>query len=603
MSIWQKAYETYENHAHLAGVAREGDRQPLVPVGHIVQKAQIEVTLLYDGRFVSAEEVPQEECRTIVPASLESAGRTSGVCAHPLSDQIQYITPLDEKKYRAYLDELSGWAESLYSHPKVEAIYTYIKSETLLKDLERHQLLVLGADQKPKAGKIQGTEINKCLVRWRVIGDENDTGECWLDQSLFTAYQGYYMAKLKLDGKNQLCMITGQSETIAVSHPKGTVAAAYGAKLISANDSSGFTYRGRFTDEAQAATISYEASQKAHSALQWVAANQGRIQGGRTFICWNPKGKKVYQVFDPFMTETPEVVRPSDYLDLLQRTLEGYSNELPNEEDVIIASFDAATTGRLSVSYYNELKASDYYARVASWYRTCCFPRRSYAGNAPEIQSPLLYWVVCSAFGTERNERMEVDERILRQYIQQLLSCLLDRAAIPYSIVQALRNRASQPQSYNDKNREQVLFSACSVIRKFYNDREGREVWIMTLDTKNTDRSYLFGRLLAVMEAAERSTYDRDEAREPNAIRMQSVYCERPFHTANLIVQSLNPYIQRMNPGFRKYYRDLIGSIFALLPETDMKQLNTRLDDTYLLGYFLQRNELYTKKRTEEEEQ
>lgn len=38
----------------------------------------------------------------------------------------------------------------------------------------------------------------------------------------------------------------------------------------------------------------------------------------------------------------------------------GFKNDLPNEEDVIIAAFDAATTGRLSLVYYNELKASDF---------------------------------------------------------------------------------------------------------------------------------------------------------------------------------------------------------------------------------------------------
>ena len=37
----------------------------------------------------------------------------------------------------------------------------------------------------------------------------------------------------------------------------------------------------------------------------------------------------------------------------------------------------------------------------------------------------------------------------------------------------------------------------------------------MELDREFTDRSYLYGRLLAVYEQVERRTYDFDEKREP----------------------------------------------------------------------------------------
>lgn len=602
MSIWQKAYETYENHAHLAGVTRVEDKQPLTPISHIVQRAQIEIDLDTAGNFVAASEIPKDQAKTIIPATEKSANRVGdNDCAHPLSDQLRYLCPIGGSKYEAYLSQLIQWSTSRYSHPKVTGILRYIQSGTILQDLENSGLIHRSDTGSMEKGKIAGTEYEKCMVRWRVHG-LSDIPECWRDQSLFESFQNFNANNIS-NASPQFCMITGTEGASANMHPKGIVAAQYGAKLISANDSSGFTYRGRFTDDRQAATISYEASQKAHSALQWVAANQGRIQGNRTFVCWNPKGKPVYQVFDPFMSSDEVPLMPSDYANALKQTLEGYRNDLPDEEDVVIAAFDAATTGRLSIAYYNELKASDYYDRIAAWYSSCCFPRRAYHGQQPAYQSPLLYWIVCCAYGTERNDLMDVDDRIRREQIQLLLNCLLEKAPIPYNLVQALRHRASQPLAYHSiKNRDQVLFTACSVIRKYYNDRNGREVWTMTLDTENTDRSYLFGRLLALMEAAERSTYDRDEGREPNAIRLQSIYCERPLHTANIIHKSLEPYFRRMKPGTRRYYRDRIGEIFALLQEGDAGKLDLRLDDTYLLGYYLQRNAIYTKKQTEEEQ-
>ena len=125
----------------------------------------------------------------------------------------------------------------------------------------------------------------------------------------------------------------------------------------------------------------------------------------------------------------------------------------------------------------------------------------------------------------------------------------------------------------------------------------------MALEKDKKDRSYQFGRLLAVMEKAERDAYDPDEKREPNAIRMQSVFCERPMYASRIIRDSLNPYLAKLKPGARIYYNNLIGEIFEHLSEIDEKDLNRHLEDSYLLGYYLQRNELYTKKESNNEEE
>ena len=56
------------------------------------------------------------------------------------------------------------------------------------------------------------------------------------------------------------------------------------AKLISSNDKSGFTYRGRFIDAEQTFSVSFEASQKAHNALRWLIGKQGFRNGDQVFV-------------------------------------------------------------------------------------------------------------------------------------------------------------------------------------------------------------------------------------------------------------------------------------------------------------------------------
>lgn len=114
----------------------------------------------------------------------------------------------------------------------------------------------------------------------------------------------------------------------------------------------------------------------------------------------------------------------------------------------------------------------------------------------------------------------------------------------------------------------------------------------MNLDKQNRDRSYLFGRLLAVAEKAERATYDRNETRETNAIRMQTVFSERPLYAWRILEGALNPYYQKMKPHCRAFYKNLIGEIMELMPSNDPTVLGKRLDDVYLLGYYAQRAEL-----------
>ena len=114
----------------------------------------------------------------------------------------------------------------------------------------------------------------------------------------------------------------------------------------------------------------------------------------------------------------------------------------------------------------------------------------------------------------------------------------------------------------------------------------------MKLNLENHDRSYLFGRLLAVLEKVERLTYDRDEKREPNAIRLQSAYVNHPMQTWKILTDQLNPDLQKLHPEARKKYKDMITDIVTALEEKDEQQLNRGLEETYLIGYYLQRAEL-----------
>lgn len=588
MGLLQKAVETYGAMAHRAGQVFEGENEPLAPISHIMARPQIIITLDQSGNFVAAQVLDKNTPKIIIPATEESAGRTvkAAELPHPLCDYLRYLLPQNQVEYQHYISQLSTWANSSHTHPKLHAVLNYVQGGTILENLRQ-----AGIDSEEKA-----------MVCWVVNGlGETLNGPCWTDRTLMNAIIDYYHEK-RTDTPPALCMISGELEMPAGQHPKGIVPISGNAKLISANDSSGFTYRGRFDDAAQAATVGYAASQKAHSVLRWLVANQSVSFGGRTFLCWNPQGIQVPRVTGPMGRRSGTAQRaanPSQYQKQLREALSGWKEDLPQSAGVVIAAFDAATTGRLAVTYYNELLASDFLDRLHDWESSCCWEDGPYG-----IQSPSLFQIVSWAFGTPRNGKAEMDDRILSQQMQRLVACRMDKAPFPLDIERALAEKASHLLLYEGENRQKLLFTACAAIQKYHCDHL-KEEWDMALDKNCSDRSYLFGRLLAIADAIENNTYTDEDRRETNAIRMQKAFTLRPMTTWSALWDKLRPYNKRLaqsKPGLYRYYHSVIDDILNRLSPFD-PTLNQKLDDIYLLGYSHQRAYRTEKSDSQETEE
>lgn len=619
MGLLQKAVETYDimENSSIVGVYKN-DRPPLAPVSHIVTTAKIQIMLDSDGSFIDARKVDKSEPKIIIPVTEESAGRTSSPVAHPLCEQIGYLSGKDEKRFGLYTDQLRAWADSEFSHPMLRPILTYVEKRTIIDDLGS-----CGIDHPAE----------KDLVRW-VVNGVGDIAECWVDRRLFQAYTDWYDSIRDKSGDGiDICMITGDIVPVAVQHPKGIVAKNGNAKLISSNDKTYFTFRGRFIDDRQAVTIGYEASQKAHCVLRWLTSSQGVIIGqgsagrsddeaasevpsrekdeGRTFLCWSPKGKRPISATRPVALSGRARLDLNGYRAELKKTLDGFGDQLPDNDDVVVAAFDAASKGRLAVTYYRELQGSDFRDRIYDWDSTCCWwgwDKNTERYDA--VTSPSLWNIANCAFGTERGGELETDDRIMGQQMQRLFRCRIDGAAFPEDIKRILVERASKPQSYEKKTYENILRTACAVIKKYYYDHK-KEDLEMSLDKDKMDRSYQFGRLLAVMEKVERDTYDNNEKRETNAERYRGEYRRRPLYTVGILDEKIQPYFRGISNGLKDYYKSLMGEIWGKIDDTYKdentsapykKWLDRPLDDTYIIGYYLQRKAFFRNKNKENTE-
>lgn len=577
MSLMMRCIETYDAMEHLAGkCVNEDKKEALAPVGHKLADATIEITVDDEGNFVRAQNV---EKKAVIPCSEESAGRTgTKKSAHPLCDYLGYVSSFyNEKKHKVYIDELRKWVESKYSSKIIQAIYQYVTQNSIYEDLLRNGVKI---------------KSEKDFVIWRVVGFGDESGSVCENETLHKLYQAYYLSN-KNDNLD-FCMATGN---LAITTTKHINVSKFGkAKLISSNDAYGFTYKGRFLDGREACSIGYEASQKAHNALNWVLANEGIHLGNRICVAWNPQGKIVPKIQLPIAVQCKQAKpEASTYKNELRKKVFAYSKLFLKGEQVVIAMFDAANPGRLAVTYYNEMPGISLVKKLEKWDETTLFKSIDRGAFVPS-----LYKYVAFSYGIYRTKNsndagmFEMDEKIQNKQMQRLIACRIDNKMFPIDILKRLVINSSNLGAYDRNTRNQILHTTCSAIRKYYIDKLQEDI-SMALEKEKKNRSYQYGRLLAVLEKIEQDTYDKKETmRETNAIRLQQRFVQKPLETSEQIVRKLKQaYYRKLKKPAITHYEKLIEEILCVISECKETELDKSLDEMYLIGYYLQKQDLY----------
>lgn len=126
----------------------------------------------------------------------------------------------------------------------------------------------------------------------------------------------------------------------------------------------------------------------------------------------------------------------------------------------------------------------------------------------------------------------------------------------------------------------------------------------MELDRNCDDRSYLFGRLLAVADKLERDTYDKGAERETNAMRFWNAFSVRPYRTWKTLRERLIPYFNKLGGKGVRYQKEIQEICGKMTPEVFSS--GAPLEPLYLLGYDHQMHALYgagNQEETKEEEE
>jgi CRISPR-associated protein Csd1 len=619
MSWIQKLYETYERNA---GYEPDGS-ELLMPICHTTQQVQIEIVLDADGTFKRATVLDKNVCNTMIPCSEESGGRAGSKPAHhPLCDKLQYVAadfldfggdvtsgfakqPLEP--YQKFLAALQAWAASDYGHPKLNAILRYIGHGHIVSDLMHVGVLQPDTEgkilkkwsgekeQTPAIFKvIQATQTpDEAFVRWRVEELGNPVSSTWQDGALIEAWVKYYQDR---QTKRGYCMVTGEDKALSLQHPAKLRHGGDKAKLISSNDTTGYTFRGRFLDSDEAASVGFEVTQKAHNALRWLIARQAYRNGDQVVVSWSVGGKPVpnpfFSTFDLLGIELPTQMAASEIGDVaqafalrLKNAIRGYGKELAPTDDIVVMGLDSATPGRMAITFYRELKGSEFLDRIETWHIKCAWPQ-DFGKDRKFVGAPAPRDIAEAAYGRH------VDDKLRKAVVERLLPCIVDSSSLPRDLVESTTRRASNRTGFEDKwEWEKCLGIACALFKGSQTERD----YQMTLETDRKTRDYLYGRLLAIAENIEsRALFVARETRDTTAARLMQRFADRPYSTWRTIELALVPYKARLRAsrgGFLFKMDMLLDDVMGAFSGDDFTQ-DGPLSGEFLLGYHCQRQAL-----------
>lgn len=411
-----------------------------------------------------------------------------------------------------------------------------------------------------------------------------------------------------------LCYVSGNIEPIIENHAK----IEGNAKLISAKDGPRpFQYKGRFTGADQACEIGYASSAKIHNTIRWLRDRQGFRNYGSTFITWSTTCRDVIKLqndFSEFFTDSADAEflnTEEAYAKRVNDALSGWRKapEYKSDAKIVMLGMEAATPGRMSVNFFEEFNGSEYLEHLGKWFYSCHWLIPVFTDSMKKyiVATPSLREFGEAVFGSDKMHAADKDKKYekaitkqIRRFNKDLLICIAAGKHMPENYANAAYHRSLFPLGFMNKQgkwQRDAWMKCIAVTLAMLKSCAKKEDYRVALNETEKDRSYLFGRLLAVADVVEFISVKGTDAqfRQTNAVRYFNAMQQRPAVTWKTISERLQPYFGKLK--YKKdetTYRELIDRIISIADDGVLSD-NKALTPRFLEGYHNQRHILLDK--------
>lgn len=637
MTFFETLLRTYDKADELGLVDQSTNGElPLLPIFHTNKKNSqgtdvLVVTLTKNGQIISSQFLPQHDY-IIFPVTDKSV--TRGAEPHPLNDQFKFLLLSDDNPLKIEKQQnLTKWIETT-TDSDVKNYLTIIKTFLEQPDFDTQIYNNLYPNGYTQNGfKITPNDANKTIdfsgVHLEIIIDNfKDYKNISITnyKDLHQSYIQFVHETLKTEQKTnperfRTCAISGKKDKIISKH-RGIRSPLSNTKLFAVSKNGREPYAGRLTNGKtdpfeKLIPIGYESSEKIHLMLKYLLNHPNSskyITSGKEYILvWQsletaPKNNNIQDELFTLLglgnyhIDDDDIITPTDEnSNILKQLTSGYTND--TETLYHIAIIYQTSSGHSALKYFDTFNTSTLKSRLNQWANTYKWYNEK---NNPYPMS--FTRLINHAYGYEIDKKIQLKNEALKtNAYQELLTALLNGHPIPQSIQKQLTNAIHFRNRYSDDEWNRLMKTTLAVSNK----QTGKDYTPM-LDRTETNRSYLFGRLLAVYEQIERKKYyfvnnikDKEKQRMTNAERLWSAYLTQPAKTLMSLEQQLKSYEKALE---RQKLPDNKGNIIHTLKKEkdeinqllenyrNTPEINKPLDIDFIFGYNAETNHLTQKK-------
>lgn len=582
---------------HYDRMTAEGKRE-IVPPGSSRQKISFCIVLNPDGSLNQFESLLEQEGRVkrarlmIVPGQSKPSGQGLNPCL--LWDNSEYLLGHTNDKARRERAQRAFEAsramhlalEDEISHPSYTSVCAFLRNWSPDKGAEH-----------PEFG-----EMCSNFGVFRIAGAAQ-----YVHQQITLSKAGSKASED--DAVPMICLVSGEMEPASRLHePKIKVvtgAQSAGALLVSFN-AEAFTSYGK--EQSYNAPVGQSTVFKYANALnQLLSMPERRVRlGDATIVYWADHHTPVEDAF-AFMFSGESVDKQEQKPEEAQKRVEEaklllsqlrsgtqYSALKPDDKPTKFFILGLSpNASRLSVRLWIEADASEMLRRLGEHVR-------DFALGGDELPPPL--WRIALATGRAESDpknrfKSYDSDSVPPKLAGDLARSVLTGVAYPQSLLAAMVRRI-----YSDGHIrfERVSAIKACLVRNTRHTSNPLEM-PMELDQAKADVPYRCGRLFAILERTQSDSAGGE---------LNSTIKDRYFSAASVTPALVFPRLFRLNghhlnkleTGSKIYYERLIGSVMSA-PFEFPRQLSLLEQGKFITGYFQQRQDLYTSKKSKNTEE
>lgn len=572
---------------------KEAAGDPLPPLGFEEKDIPFVIVLSPEGRFVQLRDTREiqdkgkpEARRFIVPKGAGRSGAKSYETAYCLWDHYGYLlnqpkvskpsSQPSEKDIKMAINQHQAFTELVdrLSHEISDDIGVQAVRAFLYNEAEKEK--VRQAPEFQECLKISG-----CNMTFQ-LSSENDL----VCQSEFVQH---WISEQPLDSENQsgVCLVTGEPTKIARLHPsiKGVWGAQMaGANIVSFNIDS-FNSWGK--DKGNNAPVGEDVAFKYTTALNQLLRTHSplRMQMNETSVIWWSTGENLLEESLPFFFNDTSKDDPEQGSRAVRQLFEslhtGAFHETQGKERFYLLGL-SPNAARIAVRFWQVGTVAEFSERLAQWFNDIEITAWDF--HYPPLK-PLL----------RSTALLHKDENLLPHLVGETIRSILMGLPLPASLMQAVIKRIKAEQG-------KITFYRASLIKGYlnrlyrYQQYSNKEI-TMAYNPEEKRIGYRLGCLFAVLEKLQTDA-------NPG---LNATIRDRYYSSASCTPKSVFGTLMRLHShhlkklphqGQRVNAEKRIAEIVADINDFPA-HLNLENQGLFAIGYYHQRQALFTKKETD----